>query len=201
MHTTSFTVSAKKGDSQLTRWLVSQQIPYPRISAECGQLRWENDEGKLWDRFHNQPATGLGKEYHCYLLADTCPDPVPENYNRTHFAGYTEYNHYSNPSPKRNAGTIKFRGSDLGECLVVLNLGKWEQIEVKIHDAIQRAGKGERAFFDEQIVPKLKAFIAENSQSLLSEAIAKVKARLVEEVAETRRELEQLEKQIATAKF
>jgi hypothetical protein len=178
------------------RWLVVQDCPCPRINANGGSLRWENDDGKLWDRYQN-PATGLGSEFNCFLLSDTCPDPVPEDFNREHFAGYVPYS-YTKPFPPPNGGTIQFRGADLGECSVKIgNLGAI----VKVIDGIQRPGKMESALFAEQITPRLQAFIAENRDSLRAEAVAKVKARLVSEVAEKRVELDALEKLIATAKF
>lgn len=197
MKTLSFNVSAKKGDSQPTRWLIVQNQPYPRINANGGELRWENDEGQLWDRYQH-PATGIADHYTCYLLSNTCPDPVPDSYDRTHFAGYVPYASYGKPALPANGGTIQFRGASLGETVV-----KFERdwTVIKVVDGGQSPSKSERQFFDEQIIPRLKEFIAENRASLKAEAAASVKKRLVLQVAEKRAELSKLEKQIETAKL
>lgn len=197
MKSLSFTVSTKKGDIQQTRWLVVQSIPYPRINANGGQLRWENDEGKLWKQYQ-QPAKGIGQEYACYLLSPTCPEPPPIDFDRTIFAGYVPYQSYGKPADPANGGTIMFHKSSLGECSVNIT-PTW--VTIKTVDGFQNPGKSEKAFFNEQIIPKLKEFIKENAAALKEEAIRKIKARLVSEVCEKRAELVKLEKLIDEAKF
>lgn len=197
LHTISFNVSAKKGDNQPTRWLVVQNHPHPRINANCGALRWENDEGQLWSSYQ-RPATGLADNFTCYLLADTCPDPVPEDYNRSQFAGFVPYASYGKPALPPNGGVIQFRGASLGECIVRFER-EWTRISVR--DGSQSPSKSESDFFNDQIIPHLKAFIAANRESLKAEAVTRVKARLAGEVAEKRKELNNLEKAIKTAKL
>lgn len=198
MKTLSFTVSAKKGDTQIVRWLVVQNIPYPRINANGGPLCWENDDRQLWDRYQ-QPAKGIGQNYTCYLLADTCPDPVPADYNRTHFAGYVPCRGYKDPDPKPNGGSVVFRGKTLGECTVKIDSTGY--VMINVGDGFTRPGNAESDFFKDQIVPTIKQFIADNREELRNYALAKLKTNLASEVSEKRKELDKLESQIAEAKF
>lgn len=186
-HTTEIEVSAKKGDTQKTRWLVTQLHPYPRIRADGGGLCWQNYE-KIFSS-HCNPAVGIGQLYHCYLLADNCPAELPEDYNRSHFAGYVPYANYGTPQQPANGGAIKLRGQDFGETLVSVET-RW--VTVKVRGGCNPTAT-EAAFFKSQIEPALLVFIEANRASLKSEAVAAVKARFVAEIKEKRAQLSKLE--------
>lgn len=86
----------------------------------------------------------------------------------------------------------------MGECSVNITP---TGVTIKTVDGFQNPGKSEKAFFEDQIIPKLKEFIKENAAELKEEAVRKIKARLVSEVCEKRTELSKLEKLIDEAKF
>lgn len=181
MKIASITITPKKGESVTLRFLVVQSIPYPDIASNGGRLEWRNDGG-LFPRYYN-PASGIGENYHCYCLADGITPP--EDYNRTHFAGYDG-----------KPGAFLLRGKDIGE--LTINLGSYAEIKVQ---GFNTPTPGEREFITAQIVEPLRAFIAVNKAALKEEAVVKITAQMRERVATARKEIDRLEAMINTAKF
>jgi hypothetical protein len=182
-------ISPKKGESVELRFLVEQSHPYPRINANAGTLKWDNTGGLLGK--YGSPASGIGEAYRAELLA---PGDVPENHNRTHYAGFRH-----NPGGYKslevvNAGTFALRGKDLGEMSIHFNNGS-ANINVRGFEA---PSSSEREFIRENIIPALATFINANKEDLRADALEKIKARLKNEVMEKRNELGLLELMIPT---
>lgn len=189
---TSFNINTKKGESQWTRWLISQEIPHPQIHSE-GTLNWRNGEG-LFPRYGN-PATGLAERYYCYLLrSDIDVAAIPENYGRAVFAGFTEYN---KPGALPAPGTIKFRGKDLGEMTIYFgNNPDWPDIRIRCNET---PSGGEREMITAQIIPPLKFFINQSKAALRANAVERVRKRIDSEFSDTQGELKKLREEADTA--
>lgn len=180
-------ISPKKGESVALRFLVEQSHPYPRINAEAGTLKWDNAEGLLPK--YGSPASGIGEDYRAYLLT---PGDVPENYNRTHFAGYSHRpGPYGSPEVV-NAGSFSLRGKDLGEMSISFSNGS-PYVQVR---GFSTPSSSEMDFIRENIIPALAAFINTNKAELRAYALEKIEIRLESEVKEKRAELDKLEAMI-----
>ena len=183
-HIAEIEVSAKKGHTQKTRWLVVQDRPYPCIRADAGRLNWSNAEGLL-DKYGSKPE-GLGSRYKCHLL--TPEGEVPEDYNRTHFAGYSHRpGPYGTPDVV-NPGGITYRGHDLGEMSVKFGSNP-EYPDINVREYGGTPTPSERDWFKAEIVPALRRFIADNAETLRRDALAAVEKRLAAELEEKRQEL------------
>jgi hypothetical protein len=193
MKTLKLTASTKKGETQNLRFLIQQDIPYPDIAGDCGRLAWRN-AGGLFGQY-GSPARGIGENYICSLLADTAPDVVPDDYNRTILAGYADYHDQT----KINGGTFKLRGRDLGEMTIKFE-GNPDYQNIKVH-GFDAPSTGERAAIAEFIVPALRQFITDNRAELKAEAVANIKARFSAELEDARIALKVLEDQAETATF
>jgi hypothetical protein len=193
MKTIKMTVSTKKGEYQALRFLVVQEIPYPDIASDGGRISWRNFGG-LFDQY-GRKADGIGSNYYCYLLADTAPDIVPDDYNRTLFAGYTDYHDQT----KVNGGTFKFRGKDLGEMSIHFGNNP-DYPDIKLN-GFNAPTSSERDAIRALICPELRQFITENRVDLKAEAVDKIKNRFAAELRETRESLNALEAQAAKAVF
>ncbi len=191
MKTLQISASTKKGETQNLRFLVVQEIPYPDISGECGSLKWRNFGG-IFSQY-GRKAEGIGASYFCHLLADTAPEVIPPDYNRTVFAGYVDYK----DQIKINGGTFKLRGKDLGEMSIHFSHNPtWPEIKINGFNA---PSKSERESIQELICPALIKFIEQNRASLKAEAVAKIKAQFQDKLKEARETLTELENQAATA--
>ena len=186
-HTAEIEVTTKKGHTQKTRWLIVQERPYPCIRADAGRLNWSNAEGLL-GKYGSKPE-GLGSRYKCHLL--TPEGDIPEDYNRTHFAGYSHRpGPYGTPDVV-NPGTIVYRGQDLGEMSVRFGSNpEYPDISVRGYGGAPTAS--ERDWVKAEIVPALRRFIADNAETLRRDALAAVEKRLAAELEEKRQELEAL---------
>jgi hypothetical protein len=189
-HIAHINVFPKKGECVKTRWLIWQERPFPCIRAEGGALAWSNMEGLL-GKYGSKP-TGLGSRYKCHLL--TPEGDIPEDYNRTHFAGFSHRpGPYGTPEVI-NPGTFALRGKDLGEITVKIGSDpQYPDIKVRGFDS---PSASERDFIKAQIVPFLMEAINANAASLRKQALAYVSKRLTGELAEKSKELESLEKMI-----
>lgn len=187
----TFTISTKKGDEQTLRFGVAQEVPYPDIEGNGSGLHWRNFGG-LFGQYGSK-AQGIGEKYYCYLLA---PDvEIPDDYNRTHFAGYADYHDKS----KVNGGTMTFRGKDLGEMSIHFDANPhWQDIKVR---GFERATGSEREAITSLIVPRLQEFIAANKAELRAEAIAKVKKTFSERIKSARASIDALENEAQTATY
>lgn len=196
MKTTTFTVSTKKGEAQTLRWLVVQEIPYPDIEGHSGRFQWRNF-GDLFGQYGNK-ASGIGSNYFCHLLADTAPEAIPDDYNRTIFAGYADYH----DKTKVNGGTFKLRGRDLGEMSIRFehNFSNPDYAVIKVN-GFDSSSSGERQAITDLICPALRTFINDNKAELKAEAIAKIKARFAAELKEAREQLQELENKTAEAVY
>jgi hypothetical protein len=192
MHIHEFAISTKKGDVQPTRWLILQDIPYPNITCDGGGLKWRNFDG-LFSQYQS-PARGLADVYTCNLLVPGIE--IPEDYNRTHFAGFTPYSN-DGTTKAANPGSILFRGQDLGEMRISIEP---QYAEIRANDGV-RPPAGAVEMINAQIVPRLRNYIEQNRGNLKAEAIAKVKAKFAAELAEARAQLDKLQEQAKTAKF
>jgi hypothetical protein len=183
-HTVEIEVAAKKGHTQKTRWLVSQDRPYPCVRADAGRLNWSNAEGLLGK--HGSKPEGLGSRYTCHLL--TPEGEIPEDYNRTHFAGYSHRpGPYGTPDVV-NPGTIVLRGHDLGEMSVKFGSNP-EYPDISVRGYGGSPTPSERDWIKAEIVPALRRFIADNAETLRRDALAAVEKRLAAELEEKRQEL------------
>lgn len=187
-HITHINVSPKKGEVVKTRWIIWQERPHPCIRSETGALAWSHMEGLL-GKYGSKPS-GLGSRYKCHLL--TPEGDIPEDYDRTHFAGFSHRpGPYGTPEVV-NPGSFALRGKDLGEITVGIgNNPQYPEIRVRGFDS---PSTSERDFIKAQIVPYLMEAINANAASLREQALAYVQKRLASELAEKRKELEDLEK-------
>lgn len=184
-----FNVSTKKNETQTLRFLVVQNRPHPRVSSGGGPLRWENCEGLF--PAYQRPATGLKASFTCYLLA---PGDVPEDYNRRNFAGFKDYH-----TGAANPGTMVVCGKDLGEMTVDFS-GPNLEPSIRVQGG-ERPTPAVGSVLRLLVVPPLQQFIRENSAELHADAKASVLARMQQEIAETRKELDALEAEIEQAVF
>jgi len=192
MKTTQFNISTKKGETQTLRFVVTQEIPFPDIEGNGSGLRWRNFGGLF--KNYNGEVKGIGSNYICHLLA---PGDVPEDYNRTHFAGYADYH----DKTKVNGGTMTVRGRDLGEMTIHFeDREHWNSETIKVN-GYNSPSNGERQVIAQLVLPPLREFIAANKAALREEAIAKIKARFAEQIKATRSHVDALEAQIETATY
>lgn len=195
MKTITFQVSTKKGESQTVRFLVSQEHPWPDFNSNGSSIDWRNTGGLF--PAYQQPAAGLGSRYYCYL---TRPDiEMPENWDRTHLAGYRHRpGPYGTPDVT-NPGSITYRGKDLGEMTIYFgNNPEWPDIKVRGHDA---PTSSERDFIGSAIVPALRDFINANKEELKQEAVSAVKASFAKKLSEARAEIDAMERKAETAVY
>lgn len=197
MRTIQLEVSTKKGDLQKLRFLVVQEIPFPCVGGQTSTLAWVNYEG-LFSSYGNK-AQGIGETYKCYLLADTAPEEIGEDYNRNHFAGYKPYRSYGQPEAPANGGTLTVRGKDLGEMSITFAHGfDWPTIRVNESCAPSAT---ESEVIKAQIVPPLVKFIKDNRAFLKACAITRIKAQFARKLREAREQLDKLEKQAEQATY
>jgi hypothetical protein len=193
MKIVTMTVSTKQNEVQILRWLVVQETPHPDISSNGGsRLQWRNDGGLFGH--YGQPAEGIGERYDCYLLASDVAD-VPENYNRTHFAGYVAYSGDKTPKP----GAMIVRGKSLGEMTIHFGANTQYQ-EIKVH-GFDSPTHGEREVIRNLVVPKLVYFIQANKGELKDYAVKQIKERMQRVIAEVRTTVDSMESEISQAKF
>jgi hypothetical protein len=152
-HIATLCLSTKKGETQTIRFLIKQNTPYPDTEGFSGNLRWRNAEGIIAS--HNNSTPKLPASYQCYLLP-TPTNPIPENFNRTHLAGY-----------ENNESPLSLRGRSLGEVTITLT-ETYEKPNVR---GFQTPTPGERKLLEEWIYPQLREFIAENRKELRHEAL------------------------------
>jgi len=190
MKTIKMTVSTKKGEAQGLRFLVVQEIPFPSIGSG-GRLAWSNCGGLFPS--YGPEAEGIGSKFICYLLADPAPEIIPDDYNRTIFAGYADYH----DKTKINGGTFRLRGRDLGEMSLRFD-GNPQFPEIKV-SGFDRPSNSEREAIMKLICPALWQFITDHQAELKAEATAKLKARFAAELNAARKTLDALEAQAAQA--
>lgn len=187
---TTINVFPKKDETFLTRWLITQDIPYPCIGSNGSSIQWDNLGGLKAN--YGIKAQGIGERYYCYLLTPT--GDIPESYNRTHFAGYKHQpGGYGTPEVI-NPGAIVYRGRDMGEMSVNF-MGNPEYPDIKVTGSDSPTA-GERDFIKRQLVPFLAEFIATNHAGLREQAIERIKERMRTATAEARKQVTLCEEQI-----
>ena len=199
-HIAEITVSTKKGHSQLTRWIVTQDRPYPRIGNRLGGLEWENGEKLVGFHKSRSDAPTIGTTYRCFLLrSDADLSALTEN--RTDYAGYDsgskwdESGRYRIPNPA--PGTIELRGRSLGELFIKFgNNPDWPDI---CQNVTGTPSPAEREWLMLHIVPHLRAFIATNAASLKAQAVESLKADVAKRLEVAREELNKAEREIIAA--
>lgn len=185
-------ISTKKGEIQKLRWGIEQEIPYPTLKGHSYNLQWENF-GNIFSEYGNK-AKGIGEEYRCYLLIPE--GEIPEDYNRTHFAGYIPYPTKEN---KANKGTIIYRGKDIGELEISFNsYNDFYSIKIGCSNS---PSKSEREMLENLIVPKLREFVSINKEELRNDAIKRLKERMSNQIKEARESINKAEEQIKEAIF
>lgn len=185
----SVTVSAKKGDTQTARFVINQDIPWPRVHTSGGSLEWQNHEGKLFSHCGQGPK-GIRENYTCELLSMDFIGELPDNYNRMSLAGFS---HRPGPygTPEITNPSLVYRGKSLGELTISFgNNLDWPDIKQGYSGSFTSV---ERGWIKEQIVPQLRAFIAANKAELRKMALAAIESRMRENVAEKRAELDRCE--------
>lgn len=196
MHIAKIEISTKKGHSQLTRWHVAQSRPYPDM--ERGE--WRN-AGGLLPRYGSKEPANIGTEYRCFLLrSDFAPETATGN--RTDFAGFSPglvYDGHGNRVMQpENPGCIEIRGKSLGEmCITFGSNPDWPDIQVRGYG--NPATSAERDWIRENIIPGLRAFIADNVQALKAEAVEALKSDVAKRLAGWRSDLDRMEKQMNEA--
>ena len=187
----TITISTKKGEQQITRWLIEQDAPIPHINLTGGLCAgWEN-AGGLIGRYGNKPE-GIGTSYRCHLLAEGVTPP--KNWNRTHLAGFKHQPGGYNTQEVTNPGTIIYRGRDMGELDIMIDPSRAFDVTFKNYNGVNGAlTRTEHDMLMEQVVPHLKAFITEHRATLKAAAVATIRERLESEIVET-------EQKIATLK-
>jgi hypothetical protein len=176
----SLTLEPKKGQPVNTRWLVELEQPYPDYESSGTRLSWRNHGGLLSS--YNSPAV-TPETYRANLILPT--GDLPQDYNRTHFAGY-----------EGNPGTFSLRGSDLGEIRAEIrpaprHLGgeAWVSFQVR---GFNSPTPGEHAWLEANVVPALRAFIAEHRDELRQDAAERLSAHLAGMMDRLKEEAEKL---------
>lgn len=190
MHICTFTIPGKV--AQASRWIITQDHPWPDIATNGGELAWRNFGGLFGS--YGTEATGIAPYYRCNLAM--AEGEIPEDYNRRHFAGYA-----SKPGDPETPGTLTLRGRSLGEMSIEFNLAQepiWPVIRVRGFDA---PTPGERDWIKTTIIPPLLEFVKAHATDLRQEAINATLKKMRAEIAEARATIEKLERQIETAKF
>jgi len=190
----TITISTKKGEQQITRWLIEQDAPIPRINLTGGlRAEWEN-AGGLIGRYGKKPE-GIGTSYRCHLLAEGVTPP--KNWNRTHLAGFKHQPGGYNTQEVTNRGTIIYRGRDMGELDIMIDPSRAFDVTFKTYNgfngALTRTGHD---MLMEQVVPHLKAFITEHRATLKAAAVATIRERLESEIVETEQKIAALKESI-----
>ena len=182
----TITISTKKGEQQITRWLIEQDAPIPHINLTGGLCAgWEN-AGGLIGRYGNKPE-GIGTSYRCHLLAEGVTPP--KNWNRTHLAGFKHQPGGYNTQEVTNPGTIVYRGRDMGELEIMIDPFRGFGYNF-CNKGMTRTGHD---MLMEQVVPHLEGFITEHQATLKAAAVATIHERLESEIVEA-------EQKIATLK-
>ena len=145
--------------------------------------------------YGNQPEVPA-PEYRAHLLAEEV-DP-PNDYNRTHFAGFTWQKESGRDAPKiiTNPGTFAFRGNDLGEIAINLSMGGQFpecNIRVRDHGALK---PGEREFLRSQVVIPLADFVLARGEELAKLATEKLRQTLKERIRDAHAKLVSAEQQV-----
>ena len=197
MKTHTINITTKKGEIQLSRWIITQSHPHPDTHGFSGNIDWRNGGGLFPE--YGRPAQGIGHTYRCNL---TIPqDEIPDNYNREQFAGFVPYVGYGKPTPPPNPGTLTIRGRDLGEMTIEIKEGHgWPEgyAEISVRGN-ERPTPQEREIIKREIVPHLIDYIKRNAAELHSEAIKRLTANLAEQVSRVRASADKLEKEAAAA--
>lgn len=180
-HIAEITVSTKKGHSQLTRWLITQDRPHPSLHAIYG-IDWQNAEG-LFPRYNQPQIPTIGTTYRCSLLRSDI-DLGNLTGNRNDCAGYA-------PDKVPHPGCIELRGRSLGELDIKFDRNpEWPEIR---QDVSGTPSHGEREWVMANIIPQLRAYIAANAESLKAEAVESLKAYVAASIAKARKELDEAE--------
>lgn len=185
-HIAEITISPKKGETQVTRWLVTQSRPYPDLDQ---WNRWRNDGG-LFDKY-NQPAQGLDEKYNVYLLrSDFDMEKMELAHSRLDHAGY-----------ENNPGGITFRGKPLGEITGEVKRYFGEQDCYFMQSYATTISPSAKDFLKEQVAPGLIAFVQANRESLKEAASLATLEGMYKVIREARAAIDAAEKQIEAAKF
>lgn len=197
-HICTFTVSAKKGDSQTARFHIQRDVPYPRLNGIRGCIEWESAENILpsW-RNNNQPS-GIPDSYYCYLMRSNLAEGEQLDGSRKDHAGYTYQSSYSGPEVK-NPGSLVYRGREIGETVIHIEMRGANQWNGSPYIRCDAVSGSESDWFKAQVYPPLLAYIEANKTSLYAESLDKLKAYIANEIAESREELEAAEKQMLEA--
>lgn len=189
-HICTITIATKKGEQQVTRWLVEQDHPFPRINLTGGlRAEWEN-AGGLVGKYGKKPE-GIGTSYRCHLLAEGVTPP--KDWNRTHLAGFKHRpGPYGTPEIT-NPGTIIYRGRDMGELNITIDPSRG--YGVSFDGSLTRT---EHDMLMEQVVLHLEEFIADHSMALKEAAVAAIRERLESEIAEAEQKIAALKASIPT---
>ena len=190
----TITIATKKGEQQITRWLVEQEHPFPRINLTGGlRAEWEN-AGGLIGLIGKKPE-GIGKSYRCHLLAEGVTPP--KKWNRTHLAGFKHQpGGYGTPEVT-NPGTIVYRGRDMGGLDILISPSRVFGVTFKTYNGVNDARtRTEHNILMEQVVPHLKAFITEHRATLKAAAVATIRERLESEIVEAEQKIAALKESI-----
>lgn len=186
MKTVQIQIETKKGERKITTWGVWQDRPYPTISGHSGRMEWTNTDDLL--ETYGRPAKGLGTKYSAVLLRDGWT-PETATGNRHDYAGFIPYQ-TTEPIP----GTIVYRGKYLGEITAEIdNRETFQNVSFRVRGTYNRATGSEAAFLADQVAPGLLACVKENLDELKAEAIAGIRQKVGEALAEVRESLNKIE--------
>lgn len=193
-HIATIKATTKKGNAIETRWHVSKSHPYPCIYSTYG-LSWQNTEGLIPQYGSRDKTPTIGNTYRCFLLRSDF-DPATATGNRNDFAGFSPGLVYDNVTGNRIVqpelpGSIEYRGKSLGEMSVVFGNNP-EYPDIKVRGS-ESPTPSEREFIKAEIIPALRSFIAENSDSLHLEAINSLLRNVKEKIDSAKKELEAAE--------
>lgn len=178
MNTTTKSTTKKNEPATIANWEISQAVPYPDLQASGSYIEWRN-AGTLKGSHGNKPAP-LPAHFYAYLLPDE--KPLPDQWNRTHLAGYEQ-----NPAP------LSFRGKTLGEV----------QLEKTPHYTNWRVRgsetptPSEKEWLNAEILPQLLKAIDDNRDALKAAAVERIRKTLAERLATARRDLDRMETEAA----
>jgi hypothetical protein len=182
-------VEPRKGLKVKTRWIVEQDRPYP--TAERGRWRqgggWFSEAG---EGPGDGEERGTPRHYTASLLAEGVEPP--EDWNRTHLAGYRTYS----PGGDKGAplpGSVTLRGNDLGEMTVSWEADKTQYATITVRGYAGRCTAAEHGWIAAHILPGLVAFAEDNRAPLFARAIEALRKRFAEVVADMRGEAGRLE--------
>jgi len=169
--TAKMKVETKKNTAQECTFLITQQIPYPRLSARGCWVEWQGGDGVIFSTYGQKPSFDLKRVYYVAQLKDGV-DIKNLDHSRKDHAGY-----------EGNAGSIVYKGVDLGELTFTLSFHAYQNGLVPSFEE-GKYTPGQVDFIKREICPAIIKKISQKEKALKKQAIAKLQANMKRHIAD-----------------